>query len=99
MPRNSGQNQRKTKALAHLYPTGYTGGMMSKQFCILFSPFTGRSTVHAADCRCVKKAASQRQPGEMVQASAPEEAAMAYSEKHLLSERGWPEPSICRCAK
>jgi len=72
---------------------------MSKQFSILFSQFNGRSTVHAADCRCVKRAASQRQPGEIMQASTAEEAAMAYSQKHLFAERGLPKPSICRCAK
>jgi hypothetical protein len=58
-----------------------------------------RSTIHAAGCRCVELARSKRNPVATTEAETAAEAAKWFSTKFDFSERGLPEPEICKCAK
>lgn len=60
---------------------------------------TARTTVHAAECRCVAAAKSRREPVANFEAETASRAAAAFSEKCQLKDRGLPEPEICKCAK
>lgn len=87
---------RKTKGVACLYPTGYTGDMMTK-FAILFSLVNDRSTVHVADCRSVKAAQNARSHGvAFVEAGSAKEAAAQYDAR--TAEQGLRKATICKCA-
>lgn len=70
-------------------------------YAVVFSLLTQRSSVHSPECRRVKAARNPGQPFEvcMVHASTPSDAAKIISSKSQLSERGLPEPTICKCAK
>jgi len=58
-----------------------------------------KTTVHAAECRCVSAARSRREPVANVEAETASQAAVVFSEKCQLKDRGLPEPEICKCAK
>ena len=58
-----------------------------------------RSTVHAAECRCVSAAKGRREPVALVEAETAAQAAAIYSERCQLADRGLPEPEVCKCAK
>lgn len=57
-----------------------------------------RSTVHAAECRCVTAAKNRREPVSHVESETAAKAAAAFSAKCHLKERGLAEPEICKCA-
>lgn len=71
--------------------------MAAKKFAVLFSLVTGKSTVHAAECRMVKAAESARSHAvEFVEGCSASDAAAKYDAK--TSEQGLRKASICKCA-